>query len=261
MYAFNAGVVFGGEISDPNLGLFGVSAGYSGSKFSTITAGATSKADNFQVGVYGMWGSAATAEAGWGLSGALDYTYSMYETRRPINVGGLDLTAAADYGGYSIGGEFKARYGFESEIFGSNSIISPFAGVNFLNSKNNAFSETGAGALNISATEADSNRIASLLGFEISSQAIIGETPVNSRISVGWQHEFGDVNQINSFRLQGSPTHFLVSSPKEARDKLVLSAGLDFATSNNAMLTLSANGEASATSLAYGGSISYKLQF
>ncbi len=261
IYAFNAGVVFGGEITDPNLGLFGISAGYSGSQFSTITAGATSKADNFHVGLYGMWGSAATAEAGWGFSGALDYTYNMYETRRPINVGGLDLTAAADYGGYSIGGEFKARYGFESELFGSNSIISPFAGVNFLNSKNNAYSETGAGALNISAAEVDTNRIASLLGFEISSQAIMGETPVNSRISVGWQHEFGDVNQINSYSLQGSPTQFMASSPQEARDKLVLNAGLDFATSSNAMLTLSANGEASSTSLAYGGSIAYKLRF
>ena len=115
--------------------------------------------------------------------------------------------------------------------------------------------------LNLTAPENDANRFGSLLGFEFSNQFEVNTTPVEATFSFGWHHEFGDVSQTSAYSFSGSPTQFLVASPKEARDRFSLAAGLQFNPSKNSTLSFGGTFEKSNTSQQLGADVTLKLQF
>lgn len=260
--ADSAGVAFGLEFADPSTDwVLGVSAGYTGAKFSTQTAGSSSKSDNFHLGAYGFWGATGALDTGWGVTTAVDYTHHKYETRRALVIGGFSEIAAADYTGGTIGGEFKLRYGMENTGADSNFLWAPILGVNLSQTKNDGYTETGAGVLNITASESTTNHASSLLGVEFAHSNAAADMPIVTTFAIGWRHEFGDTKQSSTYTLQGSPTAFTTASPEEARDRLALQAGVSFATSDTGVLSFSTQGEVSSTSLQYGADVTFKLKF
>ena len=240
----------------------GLSVGYTAAQFSTVYAGSSSKSDNYHAGLYALWGATESLQAGWGFAGALTYSYHDYESRRALTFGGLNRIAAADYSGYSFSGEVKLRYGINSTYGENNHFVwAPVAGFIFSNTRNDDYSEAGAGSLNITSTDAETNQAGSLLGLEFSNQVMIGSNQATTSLAIGWRHEFGDVNQINTYALQGSPTAFLAASPEEARDRLALGADIEFSVSDNSSLTFAVHGMTSETSEQYAGDILFKIYF
>ena len=252
------GIAIGVEGRSPDSEwVLGVSTGYAKAHFSTTTAGSSSSSDNYHVGLYALWGATAVSSTGWGVSGVLDYAHHEYASRRALTFGGISRLARADYSGRTIGGEVKVRYGVET----NGLVWAPVAGLNFAQTNNDPFAETGAGSLNISSVSTQANRWGSLLGIEFSRQAVVNDHWFRTSLSVGWRHEFGDVNQINSYALQGSPTRFLFASPEEARDRIAIDTGIEFSLNEHSSMVLSAHGEKSETSHQYGGNVTYKMKF
>ena len=258
----NAGLIFGGEFENPyTAGILGMSFGYSNSNFSTKTAGSSSGSDNYHVGAYGFWGAYSASDTGFGLLSAVNYTRHDYVTKRAFTVGGLGRIATAKYHGETFGGDMRLRYGFELGDTQNKIVFAPIAGFNFTHTSNQSYTETGAGILNLSAAGTDVDRFGSLLGFEISNQFQVNSTPIEATLSVGWRHDFGDVNQLSSYSFVGSPTQFSASSPKEARDHLSVSGGLQFSPTANTTLSFSGVFDKSKTSEQLGADITLKLRF
>lgn len=261
----SAGLAIGGEIggfkiADKDL-TFGISTGYIGTNFSTLEAGSSSQSHNIELGLYGAWGHTATNQTGLGITAAANYSQHYYQSNRALQIGSLDRIAIADYKGHSFGGDVKLRYGFGKFFPGSKILIAPISSASFSTTRNDAYSETGAGSLNISSSALSINKFSSLLGLEIANQFTIGHTKVNGAITTAWKHEFGDANSTATYRLQGSPTSFSSSSPLIARDSLSLKGGLNFVVGNQHSFSVSAMGNISKTSLNYGAEASFKYKF
>lgn len=258
----NSGVAFGGDVKDPYLdAVMGISIGYSNSNFSTNVAGSSSKSENYHLGAYGFFGASASSQIGLGLLSTVNFSRQNYTTKRSLTIGGLDRMAIAKYSGDTYGADLRLRYGFNPIADDANFVFAPIAGLDFSRSSNQAYSETGAGTLNLTSATINTNRFGSQLGFEVSNKFEINTTPGAATLSVGWHHEFGDVNQISTYSFAGSPTQFTNSSPAEARDRLKLTGGLQFETSQNSTLSFSGTIENSRTSQQLGGGVSLKFKF
>lgn len=259
--AFNSGVVMGADYKLGADWTIGATAGYTQSNFKTFTIGSTSTAQNYHVGTYVSWGAVGIDQTGLGISASADYTHSAYKTRRALNVGGINSIAAADYSGSTYGGQVKIRYGLDANIGDAKIVWAPFVGISASHTNINGFSETGAGLLNISSTASSHNQLSSMVGIEISSKTRINNADVNFHASAAWKHEFGDVNQTTTRKLQGAAASFTSSTPKAARNSVLISAGADIATSDNLTLTFAAFGEFSRTSQNYGVSVGLTFKF
>lgn len=258
----NAGLAVGGEIGDLSSSwVAGISLGYSRSRFTTSSAGSSSDADNYHLGAYGFWGAYKASDVGLGLSGAVGYTHHAYDTRRALVIGGLSRVAEADYGGHTISGEIGLRYGIDATTLMPGVVIAPFVGAVISYNGNDGYSETGAGALNLTASSSSSTRYGSVLGLEVSHRFQMGSLPAHTIFSAGWNHEFGDVSQSITYSFAGSPTPFSSASPGEARDWLEVSGGIELETGIHSSLSLAGAYQKSSTSQQIGGELTFKMQF
>lgn len=140
-------------------------------------------------------------------------------------------------------------------------VFAPIVGVRYQNSRNDAFSETGAGVLNISAAASTIEQLTSTVGIELAGAAHNGNGTFTPRLSVAWQHEFLDTGLSNQFVMTGSPTQFLIASPTEAWDSVLVSGSVEIELTTDAILELDASAILSDTSTEYGGSAAIKLWF
>ena len=124
---------------------FGVFAGYSGQSSSQGTDSTSS--NNYNFGMHfkqPLWD-------GW-MAASLSYSYQETESRRLVQIGALTSTATADYPGHAV--SLGASVGRDLD-FGALT-LSPFIGGDVLWLRQEGYSETGAGAANLTvATNTD----------------------------------------------------------------------------------------------------------
>lgn len=260
-------LVAGADVDLGNGWTIGAGAGTSAVNFSTYNAASKASSLVGHLAAYAGWGAQQADQIGLGLVSALDYNLSAYSSSRQIDIGGLTKTAVANYSGQSWGGSLKARYGFETDLINKNSVISPLVGLSFSRLANDAFTETGAGGLNISASSAVYNQFSSLIGLEWAGQNKLAEIVFDTNVtldtsfSVAWKHEFGDVNVSHNYQLQNSPTLFAAQTASVARNSVAIKAMATMALSQSVTASLAASGELSRTSLNLGAEAGIRLKF
>ncbi len=262
--ARSAGLIFGAELLKPDTSvdaLFGVFGGYSRTGFDTSTPGFDASANNYHVGAYGGVGATTSYEAGFGLLGALAYTWHDYDTSRAITTGVFSQTASADYDGGTFNAQLRARYGFELAAAESNIVFSPIVGFDFGEGRTDGFSETGAGGLNIITDSSSFSSRRSVLGFEIANTFSAGQKTVKASIGAQWLHEFADVSQTTNLALEGSVTGFTNVSPVQARDSFVINGSANIALTDQVDLEFHGRGDFSDTSTGVTGVGRIKMSF
>lgn len=253
----NAGVVGGAEYAIGDDIIIGAGAGYTLSSFSVQTAGSTSTANSFHLGGYGSWGANAATDTGFGISGGADVSLHQFKTRRNIAIGGVTSTAAADYSGLTFGGTATVKYGFAVPIGDLNVVVSPFAGIDGSYTSSAGFTETGAGALNITSAASSSKKLGTTIGLSLATKI----NDIDLGLSVAYRREFGDVNQVSVQKLAGAAATFNSATPVESRNKINLQANAGFNAFDNARVTFSAFGELSSSTVNLGASASLKYKF
>ena len=114
--------------------------------------------------------------------------------------------------------------------------IEPFAGLAWVHTDTDAFSERG-GAATLRGASADRNAGYSTLGLRVATSFVTPSGAVLSpRASVAWQHTFGDVIATQNLAFLSTGAGFSVSGAPLARDVAVVEAGLDWAISPAAHL-------------------------
>ena len=191
------GTTFGVErsLSDPwTLGFFG---GYVGSSVSTRGANQTSRSHGGNVGSY------LTHVSGdqYGIAiGGLQF--DAFDSERTIQVGALSRTALGESDGWQ--GFAYGERGLNWKLSRSR-VLQPFAGLQYVYARQNAFDETGAGTMNLQMSGVDTHSLRSHLGGRLQWQT--GKSKhgwtITPEIRGSWIHEFLDTTSVINAQFAG----------------------------------------------------------
>lgn len=211
----------------------------------------TFDSDGFYIGAYGAW-----ADGPWNVAGSLSYGANRVSTER--NIAFLGRTAEADYWTHTIGLSGETSYAFD---LADTTRIAPLFTLEAGWSGRGGFTETGAGALNLSSGSESWTRLDAGLGIALI-HAILTE---NGRVTLegraAWEHAFADVVPSQALALAGSPTGFTVRGTDAGRDRLRLGAGLSWDVSDDMTLRVRYDGLFSSDQANHSASLGLNVRF
>lgn len=206
------------------------------------------------LGIYGDW-----VDGPLSISGQLAYGLSRISTERDITVGGLTDTAEADYWSHGIGLGVETAYAF---AIADGVTLSPLATLSVGWNGHDDFQEDGAGALN-ARIGSESNWWADAgLGFELAHAATLED---GSRLTLRgralWGHRMGSTTADSTVTLAGGGAPFTVQAADGDRDRLIIGAGLEYATAARMSFSVDYAGEVFGSQDSHTGKIGIRLAF
>lgn len=229
----SGGLVAGGDTIVGDGWRLGLLGGYSRTSFDTDGGAASGDSDNFHVGVYGGRHFGAVA-----LRAGASYTRHAIDTSRTVSFPGLTETLKASYDAGTAQAFVETGYKIEM----GRVAFEPFAGLAYVSTSTDGFTETG-GAAALTSTDKSFDSTTTTLGLRAASDFNLGDAKATVRGGLGWRHAFGDVTPASTVAFAGGGDSFTVHGAPIARDALLIEAGLDFAVSPKANLALSYNGQ------------------
>ncbi|HEY1784876.1 MAG TPA: autotransporter domain-containing protein [Pirellulales bacterium] len=214
------GTVVGLDMREENH-LLGIYAGYVGSHLGSYLSGQSVGVNGGQFGTYLRGDDGLNYYvllAGMGADG--------YNSRRLMQISGIDTTAAANYGGWQS--QLYLERGVTLQ--GSKASIQPYAALQYLYVRQNNFTETGAGVMDLKVAGIDANSLRSLIGVRLAGYGwTTGGRSVTPVARALWLHEF--LSTTTGLNAQFAPiggTNFAVTGTSLGRDWAILGTGLNW---------------------------------
>ncbi|WP_378947517.1 autotransporter domain-containing protein [Mesorhizobium sp. ANAO-SY3R2] len=246
----SGGLVAGGDTIVGDGWRLGLLAGYSRTSFDTDDGASSGDSDNFHLGVYGGRHFGAVA-----LRAGAAYTRHAIDTTRTVSFPGLNQMLKADYAANTA--QAFVETGYRTEM--GRVAFEPFAGLAYVSTSTDAFTETGgAAALSSKASTFDSTT--TTLGLRAATDFSLGQAQATARGGLGWRHAFGDVAPTSTVAFIGGDDFTVYGSPI-ARDALLVEAGLDFAISPKANFGLGYTGQVASGARDHGVKASFGVMF
>ncbi len=212
------GVTLGVDASLSRDAVAGVAVSYGKGrlKFDGITDNGQTR--NVAVGAYGQYASGP-----WTFKGIAAYSQGDNEMNRNVSFGAISRTPSGEFDSRSGTVYAEAAYNIPMQSYR----LRPLAGLSWTHARQDAYSETGAGALNLNVAGETTDSLRSLIGVKTLHSA--GNLRIEPRLV--WSHEFGDLNTPLQAQLSGAGAsgNFAVSGVRLERD--LLTAGLTLAGS------------------------------
>jgi len=213
----------------------GAGLGYGGTTFSVDDGGGRAQIDHTQVALYANY----TAGAAY-LDGTVGFAYGDGTTRRNVSLPGLPAQASGHVTDTQVLGSLEAGYGFDL----GRSRLTPFAGLTLGTVDQDAFSETGAGALDLHVAKQSQSSVRSTLGTRLTADLPLGSSLVTTDLSVGWAHEFAPTTRNTTAAFVGAPAAgFQVAGAKVPGDSALIGVGLATAMFANTSVYLRYDGD------------------
>ncbi|MGH6828474.1 MAG: autotransporter outer membrane beta-barrel domain-containing protein [Rhizomicrobium sp.] len=229
-----AGGVIGAERSlSPNFNL-GLLFGYGASHFDVAGGLGQGRADHL-----------AFAGTGDYAAGPLYFTAILGgaegrgTTLRDVSVPGATAIASAKSDDGEFLGAFEGGYR-TGNSWGIN--LTPFAGLDFGSVTEEAFTETGGGALDLAAANRNTLSVQSELGARLSETLSLGMNPLTTDLKLGWGHEFSKTARLADPSFSGGSS-FLVAGARVPGDSAVIGLGVAAAIMPDAVITLHYDGD------------------
>lgn len=229
----SGGLVAGGDTIVGDGWRLGLLGGYSRTSFDADGGAASGDSDNFHVGVYGGRHFGAVA-----LRAGASYTRHAIDTSRTVSFPGLTETLKASYDAGTA--QAFVETGYKVEL--GRVAFEPFAGLAYVSTSTDGFTETGGSAA-LTSADKSFDSTTTTLGLRAASDFNLGDAKATVRGGLGWRHAFGDVTPASTVAFAAGGDSFTVYGAPIARDALLIEAGLDFAVSPKANLALSYNGQ------------------
>ncbi|WP_127144324.1 autotransporter outer membrane beta-barrel domain-containing protein [Pelagibacterium montanilacus] len=196
----------------------GVALGYTRSHGAVAARQSTLDVDGFHAGIYGGW-----VDGPWSVNGSVGVAVNHTSTERRISFGGIDETARADYWSQAVRLAGEVAYGLE---FDARTTLSPLFTLDAGWSGHGGFTETGAGALNLSGAAETWARFDAGIGLAVTHVVPTEHGKVTLDGRLVWQHAFADGVPDQTMAFADSPTGFEVHGPDGGRDRLRLGLGV-----------------------------------
>jgi outer membrane autotransporter protein len=233
----------------------GAFAGYGRSTFSVRDRNSSGSSDNFHLGFHG-----GTEIGSLRLNVGAAHSWHGIDTSRTVAFPGYTDQLSASYRARTAQIFGEAGYRLAVGTFGTGALsVEPFAGLAYVHTTTNGFSETG-GAAALTAAGSTSATTFSTLGLRAFSQFEAGGMQATLRGMVGWRHGFGNTVPTTRFSFAGGNA-FSVSGTPAARNTALVEAGLDLAIRENVTLGLSYDGQYSRGSHDHGVNARLRVAF
>lgn len=244
------GMLAGGDAMVGDSFRFGLLGGYSRTSFEASGRASSGSSDNFHLGVYGggEWG-------GLGLRTGASYARHSVETTRNVVFPGFSETLKADYDAGTAQAFVEA--GYRTEM--GRVAFEPFAGLAYVSTSTDAFTETGSSAALTSAGVTNAATLTTL-GLRAATDFTLGDARGSVRGMAGWRHAFGDVAPSSLVSFAGGDS-FTIHGTPIAREALLLEAGFDVAISPKARLGLNYTGQLASSAREHGVKASLGVKF
>ena len=175
---------------------------------------------------------ASYASGPWNVNGNLMLAHNANNMNRNIMVGAISRTANARFDSKTVAAYGEVSYDLPQATW----TLQPLAGLGVTHNRNDGFTETGAGALNIQANAQNTTSTKTLFG----ARALFDLNDIQVQPRALWAHEFGDLNKAMTAQLQGSPaTSFATYGVNLPRDSFI--TGITVAGRTNDGLSLFAD--------------------
>lgn len=177
----------------------------------------------------GNFGSLLTYTSGAHYSMAMGgFQFDAYDSERTIQIGGLSRVAEGESDGWQ-----SFAYGEHglNLALGNGRTLQPFAGLQYVYARQNAFSETGAGAMGLDVAGIDTHSLRSFLGSRLLMDSSIGRygMTMTPEIRGSWMHEFLDTTSVVNAQFAGvGGAGFTANGLNLGRDWAILGTGLNF---------------------------------
>lgn len=215
------GLVGGNTAFTPNF-TFGGFFSFGRMTASLGTPGSSTTAKDKMPGLRAVW----SRPDGWYTEAVLAYGFDDYESTRVIAFPGTNATATSTTKGHQWLGGFTAG----KHITHGAVTFSPFGGLLANRWEANGFTETGAGAFNLTVGDQSARSLRSQLGAEIR----LNRGFLQPHLRAAWLHEFA--NDARGLDAAFGGVNYTVVTREPQRDSGLFTAGLDFVFGPRALL-------------------------
>jgi outer membrane autotransporter protein len=193
------------------------------------------------------------------LQSTASYSFNTNKGTRRILVGAVDRTASSAYdsGLFSIGVEA----GWPTEDDGVT--ITPTAGLTFSTLSSDAYTETGAGNMNLSVTPGDVNTIEGKFGVKVTGKSVDADGGIGRpEVRVGVSHNFGDETADSTATFTAGGASFATTGVKTDTTKVDIGLGYTYTTpEGDTEISVNADGRKSSSYVQFGGGLTVKWKF
>ena len=229
---------------------FGVAGGYSHDKVNYRAGSSHGRGNSWQVGGYLDY---AAGLIDFDLTAA--YAHGKYRNTRTIAVATINRAADASFSGNLF--KLVGTVGYNASM--GDMTFRPFVGVDYSSGHINGFTETGAGALNLSVSRINTKRTDALVGVDLSSSAGAGISPYG-RLAYRYDLKRRR-NDVSSFFNGNAATAFTVAGADYGRSGFDADAGLNFNVSPTAAVFAGYEGRFRKGLTSHGVSAGFRLSF
>lgn len=229
------------------LGLF---TGYDRRAFEVEDRSSTSDADSVHLGLYG---GARYGAIGLALGAA--YSRHFVDSSRAVVFPGFAESLEGDYGASTAQVFAEASYEFALGAVA----LAPYAGLAYVRSDSEAFTETGGEAA-LAVEENDHAVGYSTLGLRAAGGFELAGLPVTASGALGWRHAYGELAPDGTASFEGGDP-FTIEGLPVARDVALLEAGLAAPLGARSSLGLSYAGQLGDGYQDHGLQLTFSLRF
>jgi outer membrane autotransporter protein len=249
------------------MGLDGLSAdgstriGFAGSFANTDVDGkdgtskTTTDIDTTQIMVY------ANQDYGDGmyLQGVASYSFNDNTGSRKVVVGSVDRTASSSYdsGLFSM----NVEAGWPKEDDGVT--ITPTVGLTFSSLSTDAYTETGAGNMNLTVTPGDVNTVEGKLGIKMTGKSVDADGGIGRpEVRIGVSHNFGDDTADSTAIFTAGGASFKTTGVETDSTKVDIGLGYTYTTpEGDTEISVNVDGRQSSSYLQFGSGLTVKWKF
>jgi outer membrane autotransporter protein len=248
----SSGVAFGYDKEISKGSHLGIAISYANSKVKSTDSLKQTDVDTYQANIYN-----GKTFGKYFLDTIVGFAWNDYNSNRAIP--SINKTAESNYQGQSY--ISKARTGFIQDIGHGFNLI-PELSLSFVHNRNNNYSETGAGSMNLDVQGSSTNFLEGRGGLKLGYHTITKEgTKITPEIRVSYGYDFiGDRQTITS-NFAGQTATFSSLSSKVDQRSFRAGAGIDFANINEITLSADYNYERKSEYYSHSGSLKARYSF
>lgn len=160
----------------------------------------------------------------------------------------VDEVRDLDFAGLQAQGDFKAHTFSISPEIGKllrykSFDVEPYAGLNYTHFRHESYTETGAGAANLSVGSDTDDNLAFELGTRLRKTWVLDNgSCLTPQLKLAWRHNFGD-EASETAQLAGADTSFRTTEVAVVDDLFSVGAGLNWRIDKSKMLSAEYDGE------------------
>lgn len=199
--------------------------------YGNTTADVDGLGSNFDADSYvgGLYAGYDSADTGWFVNGYVFGGATDLNQDRRIVIGAIDRTASSDSDGWQISTGVRTGYLFDLNQSGTWK-AGPVVGLQYTHLENDGYTESGAGALNLTVNSWDTDSLRSAVGGRIEGRwQLTQDVALEPSLTAQWLHEFlNDSYGITSAFNDPAAGSFSVFTDEADRDFGLVGLNLNF---------------------------------